>query len=66
MHADLLSDVEGSYVIIEMFEKNADEIFKCKFKLGQFDVPCEHRGIQSKSKAAKAGFLFKDSLISCK
>lgn len=66
MHADLLSDAEGNQVIIEMFEKSSPEVFKCKYKLSEFDVPCVHRGITSRAKEAKAGFVFKDSLQSCK
>jgi len=66
MHADLLSESEENYVIIEMFENKKEELFTCDYKLGSFKIPCEHRGITAQRKNAKFGFRFKDTLISCK
>lgn len=66
IHADVLSDSEGNYVIIEMFEKKSKEMFPCSVKITGVQIPCIHRGINAQSKQEKFGFNFKDSLLSCK
>lgn len=66
IHADVLSDSEGNYVIIEMFEKKSKEMFPCSVKIMGVQLPCTHRGINAQSKQENFGFNFKDSLLSCK
>jgi hypothetical protein len=49
-----------------MFEKKTPEMFPCSVKVSGLKIPCSHRGVNAQSKKGTQGFLFKDSLQSCK